>query len=83
MPRRSTAEDIDIDNRHDRKATTDGQALSPTDDAPIKPKDVHSLTLLSMKRTYDLFSGTLGQRIPLNEESHKSKIACKVRQPSV
>jgi hypothetical protein len=82
MPRRSTAADTDIDNIRGRKATTDGQALSPAED-PIKPKDVHSLTLLSIKRTYDLFSGTQGQRIPLNEESHKLKISCKVRQPSV
>lgn len=80
MPRRSTAAETN-DPKRGNKATPDGQALPPVNDAPIK--DIHSLTLLSIKRTYDLFSGTQGHRIPLDEESHKSKIACKVRYPSV
>lgn len=42
-------------------------------------KTVKALTLLSLKRTFDLFSGNYGQSLPLDEESQKIKIACKVR----
>ena len=39
---------------------------------------VQALTLLSLKRTHDLFVGNHGQKVPLDEEAQKAKIACKV-----
>ena len=34
--------------------------------------------LLSLKRTFDLFAGNKGQRIPADTDSQKLKLACKV-----
>jgi len=34
---------------------------------PIEGKTVKALTLLSVKRTFDLFAGNHGQKIPLDE----------------
>lgn len=45
---------------------------------PIQGKTVKALTLLSLKRTHDLFVGNHGQKVPLDEEAQKAKIACKV-----
>lgn len=50
--------------------------------APLWPclqgKTVKAVTLLSLKRTHDLFVGNHGQKVPLDEEAQKVKIACKV-----
>jgi pleiotropic regulator 1 len=46
---------------------------------PIQGKTVKALTLLSLKRTHDLFVGNHGQKVPLDEEAQKAKIACKMR----
>ncbi|KAK9809212.1 hypothetical protein WJX72_011496 [[Myrmecia] bisecta] len=48
-------------------------------DLPIEGKTVKALTLLSLKRSYDLFVGNHGQKVPLDEDSQRAKIACKVR----
>lgn len=37
-------------------------------DIPIEGKTVKALTVLSLKRTYDLFAGTPSTSIPLDEE---------------
>lgn len=46
-------------------------ATSIAADLPIEGKTVKALTLLSLKRTYDLFAGNHGQGIPLDEERCK------------
>ena len=51
----------------------------PHTDLPIEGKTVKAITLLSLKRTHDLFVGNHGQKVPLDEEAQKAKIACKVR----
>ncbi|PSC67497.1 pleiotropic regulatory locus 1 [Micractinium conductrix] len=48
-------------------------------DLPIEGKTVKAITLLSLKRTHDLFVGNHGQKVPLDEEAQKAKIACKLR----
>jgi pleiotropic regulator 1 len=35
---------------------------------PIEGKTVKALTLLSVKRTLDLFAGNYGQKIPLDDD---------------
>lgn len=54
--------------------------LPPGGELPIEGKTVKALTLLSLKRTYDLFVGNHGQKPGLDEDSQKLKIACKVCQ---
>ncbi len=34
----------------------------------LQPKTVKTLTLLSLKRTYDLFAANYAQKVPLDEE---------------
>lgn len=46
---------------------------------PIEGKTVKALTMLSLKRTHDLFVGSHGQKVPLDEEGQRVKLACKVR----
>eukprot|EP00878_Enallax_costatus_P003364 GHUV01003573.1.p1 GENE.GHUV01003573.1~~GHUV01003573.1.p1 ORF type:complete len:499 (+),score=159.44 GHUV01003573.1:533-2029(+) len=46
-------------------------------DVPIEGKTVKLLTILSQKRTYDLFSNS--GLPPLDEESQRIKLACKVK----
>ena len=45
-------------------------AAQPQDDdpAPVEPKTIKALTVLSLKRTYDMFSGEVGTHAPLLEE---------------
>lgn len=45
----------------------------------VQRKSKKTLALLSLKRTFDLFAGNYGQRIPTDTESQKLKLACKVR----
>lgn len=45
---------------------------------PVEAKSVKALTLLSLKRTFDLFVGNYSVKVPLDEEAQKAKIACKV-----
>lgn len=45
---------------------------------PIEGKTIKALTLLSLKRTFDMFVGNHGQKLGLDEDSQKLKIACKV-----
>ena len=52
--------------------------LVPFNLAPTPPYLCTALTLLSLKRTYDLFSGNHAQKVPLDEEAQKAKLACKV-----
>lgn len=47
--------------------------------ALLQGKTIKAVTLLSLKRTHDLFVGNQGQKAPLDEEAQKAKIACKVR----
>lgn len=54
--------------------------LPPAAELPIEGKTVKALTLLSLKRTYDLFVGNHGQKAAQDEESQRLKIACKVRR---
>jgi pleiotropic regulator 1 len=48
-------------------------------DLPIEGKTVKAMTMLSLKRTHDLFVGSHGQKVPLDEEGQRVKLACKVR----
>ena len=48
---------------------------------PIQPKSIKALTSLALKRTYDMFVGNYGVKIPLDEEAQRVKIASKVRLP--
>jgi hypothetical protein len=41
---------------------------SASADIPIEGKTVKALTVLSVKRTFDLFSGNQSAAIPLDEE---------------
>jgi hypothetical protein len=43
-------------------------AAPPAADIPIEGKTVKALTVLSVKRTYDLFAGNRSAAIPLDEE---------------
>lgn len=70
-------------------ATTATPALSSNVDAapvastsgaiPIEGKTIKALTLLHLKRTYDLFSSNHGIYAPQDEESMRLKIALKIR----
>lgn len=40
----------------------------PVQELPVEGKTVKALTLLSVKRTFDLFTGNHGQKVPLDEE---------------
>ena len=57
------------------------QAAPPQQDGevPVEGRTVKALTLLSLKRSYDLFVGDANKQPGLDEESQKLKIACKVR----
>lgn len=48
------------------------------DEAPIAHKSIRALTSLLLKRTYDMFIGNHGQRIPVDEESQRLKVFSKV-----
>lgn len=48
------------------------------EEAPIQPKSIKALTSLMLKRTYDMFVGNHGLKIPLDEEAQRAKIASKV-----
>jgi hypothetical protein len=55
-------------------------AAAPTAaDLPIEGKTVKAVTLLSLKRTHDLFVGNHGHKVPVDEEAQRVKVACKVR----
>jgi len=45
---------------------------------PVETKTVKALTLQSLKRTLDLFQGNYGQRIPIDDESQRIKLKCKI-----
>lgn len=47
-------------------------------DLPIEGKTVKAITLLSLKRTHDLFVSNHGQKVPVDEDAQRVKIACKV-----
>lgn len=55
------------------------QSASAFNDLPVEGKTVKALTLLSLKRTFDLYAGNYGEELPTDEESHKLKLATKVR----
>lgn len=44
---------------------------------PVEAKSVKALTLISLKRTFDLFVGNHSAKVPHDEEAQKAKIACK------
>lgn len=48
-------------------------------DLPIEGKTVKAITLLSLKRTHDLFVSNHGQKVPVDEDAQRVKIACKMR----
>ncbi len=43
-------------------------AVPSAQELPVEGKTVKALTLLSVKRTFDLFTGNHGQKVPLDEE---------------
>ncbi len=49
-------------------------------DVPVKARTAKASALLSLKRTFDLFSGNynFGQRTSADTDSQKLKLACKV-----
>ncbi|CAG9461852.1 unnamed protein product [Pedinophyceae sp. YPF-701] len=44
----------------------------------VESRSVRAQQLLSLKRTFDLFTGNFGEKIPLDEESQRVRIAAKV-----
>lgn len=50
---------------------------APEDAAP-QLRSVKAMTLLSLKRTFDLFAGTPSDSAPLFEPAQKAHLACKV-----
>lgn len=48
------------------------------EDPPVQPKGIKALTSLALKRTYDMFVGNYGQKVPLDEAAQRAKIASKV-----
>jgi len=49
------------------------------EDVPIQPKSIKALTSMMLKRTYDMFVGNHSQKLPLDEQAQRAKIASKVR----
>lgn len=50
-------------------ARTASEAVAPAvQELPIEGKTIKALTLLSVKRTFDLFAGNYGQKVPLDED---------------
>lgn len=43
-------------------------AVPSAQELPVEGKTVKALTLLSVKRTFDLFTGNHGQKVPLDEK---------------
>jgi hypothetical protein len=48
------------------------------EDPPVQPKTIKTLTSVMLKRTYDMFVGNHGQKVPLDEAAQRAKIASKV-----
>ena len=48
----------------------------------VEQKSLKAITALLLKRTYDMFAANHGQKVPLDEEAQKVKIACKVSFPA-
>jgi hypothetical protein len=48
------------------------------DEVPITARSLKALTMLSLKRTFDMFVANYGQNILLDEGAKQSKAACKV-----
>mmetsp|Transcript_8983 Transcript_8983/g.19254 ORF Transcript_8983/g.19254 Transcript_8983/m.19254 type:complete len:509 (-) Transcript_8983:502-2028(-) len=46
---------------------------------PVEGKTIKTLTLLSLKRTHDMYSSNYGESLPMDETSQRLKIAIKVR----
>jgi len=44
----------------------------------VETKTVKAVTLQSLKRTLDLFQGNYGQRLPIDEESQRRNLKCKI-----
>ena len=55
------------------------QSADGEEDVPIQPKSIKALTSLMLKRTYDMFVGNHSQKLPLDEQAQRAKIASKVR----
>lgn len=49
-------------------AVTAQQTRKEEDIETVQPKTVNTLTLLSLKRTYDLFIGNRYQKVPIDED---------------
>lgn len=47
--------------------TMASEAASSRQELPIEGKTVKALTLLAVKRTFDLFAGNYGQKVPHDE----------------
>ena len=43
------------------------QPAAPGQELPIEGKTVRALALLAVKRTFDMFAGNHGQKVPLDE----------------
>lgn len=50
------------------EASTSQPVAVPGQELPIEGKTVRALALLLVKRTYDMFAGNHGQKVPLDEE---------------
>lgn len=48
--------------------STSKPAAAAAGELPIEGKTVRALTTLAVKRTYDLFAGNHGQKVPLDED---------------
>lgn len=47
---------------------TEAMATDQGEDIPVEQKTVKALTLVSLKRTFDLFAANHGQKVPIDEE---------------
>ena len=61
-----------------RAGRAEAQVEQEEEAVKIEPKSIKALTLLSLKRTFDLFVGNYSQKVPLDEGAQKAKLACKV-----
>jgi hypothetical protein len=54
-------------------------AADGEEELPVQPKSIKTLTSLMLKRTFDMFVGNHSQKLPLDEQAQRAKIASKVR----
>lgn len=57
---------------------TTNQEIVEEELPPVEKQTIKTLTSKLLKRTYDMFVGNFGQKIPLDETAQKMKITSKV-----